>query len=285
MTNAPNIDAIKHAVLDTTWMTFLGDIGDNTHQAGSGDHTTRSTHIGKYGYPTQGVVHAIDTGMTETNLDLAETFIRRSWRRGELSGIKYFNVLNRHWNIQTWANWESAKAGTLQPRYSGDHHLHLSMENGTVDGDILDRFKHWLDNRQSFRPLQEEDDDMGAYLGPFEVPVGRHWGGPINPVEAGDANPRPGWLNIGTDSYGTEYNVRVFYSDGRGSFAQMNTFHYEDGNGNDQTVTGKDGVFTFKSGIRYFTQLAKGTSLLHVSRNDDYTGPVRFGIEYGALIR
>lgn len=212
--NALNIDAIKRTVKSTPWMVFLGDLGDDRHQQGSGDHTTHSTHTGKYGYPTQGVVHAIDTGMTNINLDLAETFIRRSWRRGELTGIKYFNVLNRHWNTQTWDNYNKAKTGTLQPRYSPDHHLHLSMENGAIDGDILDRFKTWLDNGQSF----EEEDVPSPVIIQRIIPVGFAYKGKVNdpgndeilnlknalqivtpPVNGGALNYGAGWLSFGVD--------------------------------------------------------------------------------------
>lgn len=156
-TLAPNIAEINRDVKAAPWMHDSGTIGNATHLAGSGDHTPYSTHVGKYGYPTQGEIHAQDISMSDYYLDLFETFVRRSWRRGELSGIKYINVLNRHWNIQTAANWAKAMAGTLQPTYSGDHHAHVSMENGSIDGDVIERFKAWLDAGQQF---PDEEDDM-----------------------------------------------------------------------------------------------------------------------------
>lgn len=164
-TLAPNIAQINQTVRGTSWMRDLGTIGDTSHQKGAGDHTPWSTHVGKYGYPTQGQVHAQDVGASDYMLDLIETFIRRSWRRGELSGLKYFNVLNRHWNIQSWTSWNQAQNGTIQPTYSSDHHLHLSMENGSIDGDILDRFIRWYNNGQQFEPAptpqpEEEEDTM-----------------------------------------------------------------------------------------------------------------------------
>jgi hypothetical protein len=118
----------------------LGEYGDSGHQAGAGDHTYHSTHRGKYGYPTQGVVHAIDIGASYSVLLSLEYWIRREIRFGRLKGLKYFNVLNRHWNYQTWTNYNMAKGGTLRPKYSVDHHLHLSFENGSIDGNLLSRY-------------------------------------------------------------------------------------------------------------------------------------------------
>lgn len=284
MANAPNIDAIKRTVKSTAWMVFLGDIGDDSHQAGSGDHTTHSTHIGKYGYPTQGVVHAIDTGMTSADLGLAERFIRLSWMRGELTGIKYFNVINRHWNIQTWDNYKKAKAGTLQPRYSPDHHLHLSMENGDIDGDILDRFKRWKANGQQFDE-QQEDDDMGMFLGPFEIPVEGVWTGPISPVQVGAANPRPGWINIGNDTFDVDYQVRLFVSSGNGGFGPLEKLGFLNRDGSSSVLQGQNGVFTLKSGVIYWDQLTKGTRIASIQRQGTYKGRLEFGVEYGEVER
>lgn len=154
---APNIAQIKQTVLTTPGLTFLGDIGNAQHLAGTGDHTPWSTHNGKLGTPTRGEVHAIDIGMSDTLLDQFETFVRRSWRRGELGGIKYLNVLNRQWNIQSETSWNRAKNGTITSTYNGDHHVHLSMENGGIDGDILARFNTWRNNGQQF---PNEEDDM-----------------------------------------------------------------------------------------------------------------------------
>lgn len=162
---APNVAQVNRAVRSASFLSDLGTIGDTSHQAGAGDHTPWSSHGGKFGYPTQGQVHAQDIGGSEYYLDLMETFIRRSWRRGELSGLKYVNVLNRHWNVQSWASWEKAKNGTLKSTYSGDHHVHLSFENGDVDGDLVDRFRRWLDAGQSFEGV----DDMGRLDESFAV--------------------------------------------------------------------------------------------------------------------
>jgi hypothetical protein len=139
--DAPNVKANVRTVLATSYMAFWGDLGNSTHQAGSGDHTLWSSHAGKYGYPTQGYVHAHDTSMSTANKLLFEKWLRNEIRAGRCKGIKYFNVLNRHWNMQTWSNYYAMQRGTLAPKYSGDVHLHVSYENGSIESDLFARFK------------------------------------------------------------------------------------------------------------------------------------------------
>lgn len=175
--DAPNVYANYAVVQQVTnpELAPLGDIGDNAHQSGGGDHTLNSTHRGKRGYPTQGQIHAWDMGGPDWLLDLYETFVRRSWRRGELYDIKYINVLNRHWNIQTIPNWNAARAGTLTARYSGDRHGHTSQENGSGDSDLIRRFLAWVLAGQKFPDEIETDmdlkDSMEPYVG-FSTNVG-----------------------------------------------------------------------------------------------------------------
>jgi hypothetical protein len=190
--------------------------------AGAGDHTPYSTHVGKRGYPTQGEIHAIDVGMTDELLRDAETFLRRGWRKGMFWDVKYFNVLGRHWNNQTASAWKAAQAGTTKPRASGDHHLHLSMENGTGGGDILALFVRWLANGRRFddeipKPAPtpvavEEGDDMApTVFGPLRVPtvVGERVEYTIPPVNGGTAGWGRAWLGLGVD--GGEVLLRCAY--------------------------------------------------------------------------
>lgn len=158
---AANVKQVNADVRSSGFLSDLGTIGDTSHQLGAGDHTPWSTHVGKFGYPDQGQVHAQDIGGSDFYLDLIETFIRRSWRRGELAGLKYFNALNRHWNVQSWGNWDRAVDGSLQSTYSTDHHVHLSFENGDVDGNLIERFQAWLNNGQQFGSSGGVEDDMG----------------------------------------------------------------------------------------------------------------------------
>lgn len=128
--DAPNLRMNVVAVIADPAADHLGDMGDETHQEGAGDHTRHSTHEGKQGYPEQGELHAHDAGMTEARLALLERFSRLCWRQSLfVEETKYVNVLHRHWNLQTEANARAARAGTLKPRYSGDKHFHRSLEN------------------------------------------------------------------------------------------------------------------------------------------------------------
>ena len=57
-------------------LSHKGDIGDQRHQQGSGDHTPWSTHRGRTGYPAKGVVHAHDVGAPDAVLAAFESWIR-----------------------------------------------------------------------------------------------------------------------------------------------------------------------------------------------------------------
>ena len=144
-----NVKANVQAVIDDSRMDHLGDVGDIRHLAGAGDHTPYSTHKGKNGYPTQGKVHAHDFKMSQADQNKFENWVRLEWKAGRLRGLKYMNVNNRHWNIQTTANWNKAKAGTIKSTYSGDHHVHLSYENGSVESDLI---KRWIAYRNGVKP-------------------------------------------------------------------------------------------------------------------------------------
>lgn len=139
-TLAPNVKANLATVERTPWLKNLGTIGDTRHMAGAGDHTPYSTHPGKLGYPTSGQVHAEDVGMSQADLDKFEAWIKAEWRAGRAMGVKYININNRHYNLQTQARANAAKSGRITPSASTDHHLHLSYENGAVDSDLLARF-------------------------------------------------------------------------------------------------------------------------------------------------
>ncbi len=148
-----NVKSNVQAVIADQRMDHLGDVGDTRHLAGAGDHTPYSTHRGKNGYPTQGKVHAHDFKMSQADQNEFEKWVRLEWKAGRLKGLKYMNVNNRHWNIQTTANWNKAKAGTLKSTYSGDHHVHLSYENGSVESDLVKRWIAYRDRNKTKPPV------------------------------------------------------------------------------------------------------------------------------------
>lgn len=157
---APNINQIYNTALNNRdRFTIDGIAGDANHT--EGDHTLHSDWSGKLGYPTQGQYHAIDLDSDDAELASLEAWILSEWRNGRLYGIKFFNILNRQWNIQTEAAWQSARAGTIKSSYNDDHHCHLSMENGSVDGDLLERYvNRGGGGGGSGTPPTEGDDDM-----------------------------------------------------------------------------------------------------------------------------
>lgn len=104
---------------------LLGVVGDADHWKvrNGGDHTTRSTHStvvgGKTVHPKSGFVYAIDSRVPEPAR--FERWLLKQLRAGKYPNMKYFNILNRHWNRKS--RWASAV-------FSDDDHLHLSFVPG-----------------------------------------------------------------------------------------------------------------------------------------------------------
>lgn len=116
-----------------------------------------------------------------------------------------------------------------------------------------------------------EDDDMAGGIPTTEIPLN---GGSFNiwPVNSGAAGHGPAWFNVGNDTFGADYGLRVWGSKGDGSFFPL-------GNGS-------DGVLTLKSGQRFSVTLPDGTSILTISRiapkgGTVYSGHLSFCVEYG----
>lgn len=139
-----NVRSNVLTVVRLSYADHVGDMGDNRHQAGSGDHTTHSTWPGKYGWPTQGKVHAQDVAMTAEEQYRFRTWFLAEVKAGRLKGIKFINLRNREYNMQTWSAYNSvARYGTYQ--YSADDpgHIHLSYENGSRDSDLWARYDRY----------------------------------------------------------------------------------------------------------------------------------------------
>jgi hypothetical protein len=99
------------------------------------------------------------------------------------------------------------------------------------------------------------DDEMGASFGPVQIlPTGS---GPtslaIPPVQAGLADPRKVWLNIGADMNGGKAAVRIWASNG----GKPASWH---------AVGGGQGLHVIESGEIYSIELDKGDRLLSVTR-------------------
>lgn len=104
---------------------LLGVVGDAGHWSirNGGDHTSRSTHStivgGRTVHPKSGFVYAIDLRVPEPAR--FERWFLKQLRAGRYPNMKYFNILNRHWN---------RKRGWADAVFSKDDHLHLSFIPG-----------------------------------------------------------------------------------------------------------------------------------------------------------
>jgi hypothetical protein len=99
----------------------------------------------------------------------------------------------------------------------------------------------------------KEDDDMGAYLGPFLLPVDKT-SHTITPVQGGAANPRRVWLNVGADLYGEKACLRVWVSNGDGVFRVLK------GSKDDS------GFVILDSGKLFSVELEKGVRVISFAR-------------------
>lgn len=117
----------------------------------------------------------------------------------------------------------------------------------------------------------EEDDDMAGGIPPTEIP--KTGGGSFNiwPVNAGAAGHGPAWVNIGNDTNGARYAVRVWGSKGDKNFFPLGS--------------ATNGVVTLDSGQIWGVPLPDGTRILAVGRMPAggavYDGHLTFCVEYG----
>ncbi|WP_432829141.1 hypothetical protein [Dactylosporangium sp. CA-092794] len=141
---------------------------------------------------------------------------------------------------------------------NGDKHFthgHLSV----VGDSRADGTQPWATIGASATAGGEDDDDMGASIGPIQIQPDTT-SLSIPPVEAGAADPRQAWINVCNDTYGTRYALRVWFSKGDKTF---------------QPLGGKEGLFALDSGERLSVQLPAGTACLSISRKAvDSTGSI-----------
>lgn len=126
----------------------LGVVGNTPHLRANtpGDHTWFSKHTtfrtvgGPTLYPKRGFIYAGDWYVPEP--EKFERWILARLRAGiYLDLIKYFNILNRHWNRK------AIRAGKMfaYATYSGDHHLHTSWMPGAEHAvvDLFGDYEHF----------------------------------------------------------------------------------------------------------------------------------------------
>ncbi|WP_433049152.1 hypothetical protein [Dactylosporangium sp. CS-033363] len=131
---------------------------------------------------------------------------------------------------------------------NGDRHFthgHLSV----VGDSRADGTQPWQTIGAAF--AEEDDDDMGASLGPINIEREGITSLTIPPVQAGAADPRSAWLNFCNDT-GVAYGLRVWYSTGNENFAPF------PGTSN--------GLLAVRSGQRWSQEIPAGTACLSILR-------------------
>ncbi|WP_433055705.1 hypothetical protein [Dactylosporangium sp. CS-033363] len=99
----------------------------------------------------------------------------------------------------------------------------------------------------------DEEEEMGASFGPIQLEA-TQTSLTIPPVQAGLADPRKVWLNVGADSGNDAYALRIWGSNGEGNWFPVDT------------GGSRDGIHTLKSGVVLSIELAKGLRVLSVTR-------------------
>lgn len=117
-----------------------------------------------------------------------------------------------------------------------------------------------------------EEDDMAGGIPPQQIPATGPGSFTIWPVNTGAAGHGPAWINVGNDTNGVRYGVRVWGSKGDKAWFPV-------GNGT-------DGIVLLDSGQTWGTALPDGTRILSVSRTSvasgaqPYGGLLTFAVEY-----
>lgn len=159
------------------------------------------------------------------------------------------------------------------PRNGDKHftHGHLS-----VVGDArADATRPWATIGAPKAAATKDEDDMGASFGPIEIKTSGFTSLNIPPVEKGAADPRPAWFNVGNETSGTRYGLRIWTSKGDQVWAPLAGI-----------VISDQGLIAINSGERYSWQLPAGTAIISVLRVavDPATGapkPPGEGTPYG----
>jgi hypothetical protein len=144
-----------------------------------------------------------------------------------------------------------ADNGWRQEKYNGtDQHWGHGHFSGHPDAD--GKVVRWT----SIINLGK-DGDMGGSFGPVQLERSGTTSLVIPPVEAGAADPRMTWLNVGHDGYGMPLGVRIYATNGDGKWFAVN--------GGDTGAQG-DGLYVIPSGHVLSIQLPRGLRLLSISR-------------------
>ncbi|MGI5247761.1 hypothetical protein [Dactylosporangium sp. CA-139066] len=248
-----------------------GLIGDAAHDPTS-DHTPHNFP----GWGNQIVTAADFPNRPDLGLDAHRVLddIRRSRDARVKYGISNGQMFSSY-PVSGYAAWAWRP---YNPKNGDKHftHGHLS-----VVGDArADGTKPWatIGAPAVAAATRDEDDDMGASLGPITINVDGTTSLNIPPVQDGAADPRRAWFNANNDTGNAQYALRLWLS--KGAANQWEAF----------PGTGDKGLVLLNSGQRYSVELPKGTSALSITRSpvgpgpDVYRGHLTCCIERGPVI-
>lgn len=227
-----------------------GLVGDAAHDPTS-DHTPHNFP----GWGDQIVTAADFPNRPDLGLDAHKVLdaIRRSQDPRAKYGISNGQIFSNHKVTEhghTYEAWQwrpYLTASGAKPKDGHYTHGHLSVVgNATADGT-----QPW---HTSDGAAVGEDDEMGASFGPIQLGKD-HTSLTIPPVEAGIADPRKVWLNVGGDFFEAgPVGLRIWATNGDGKWFAVNY------NGT------KQGLHVLHSGVVLAIPLPKGLRILSIAR-------------------
>lgn len=224
-----------------------GTIGDAAHQGEVSGHNpddTPGVQAERQDADTRPEVRAADVDARGVDMDAAVAAVLAD--RSALALLIYII-----WNGHIWR----ASNGWAKEVYTkSDQHTTHAHFSGHPDADAT--AYAWACIRNVF-----EEDSMGASFGPVQLLVDGYTALTIPPVNAGLADPRMTWLNVGADTNDVPYALRIWASDGGRTPIW-------------KPVGSADGVHVINSGEVYSIQLDTGVRLLSISRQPCLAGRV-----------
>lgn len=225
-----------------------GLIGDQAH-APTSDHAPHD-------FPGWGnnIVTAADFP-NRPDLGLNAHKVLDDIRRSHDARVKYAISNGQMYSSYAVKGYDAWTWRPYNPGSGGDYHY--SHGHMSVVGDArADGTQPWQTIGANI--IRGDDDDMGNSFGPVQILPAEQGATSlaIPPVQAGIADPRQVWLNLGADMNGGRAAVRIWASNG----GRPASWRAVDAGGS------KDGLHVIESGEILSIQLVQGDRLLSITR-------------------